>query len=50
MSAVFAFSPKTIWHGVKYDVLVFIYNSYAGFLGEFLSNQDPVQCLMFAVC
>lgn len=35
-------------HDAKYDVLVHIYNSCAGTLGEFLSNQDPVQCLMFA--
>lgn len=33
-------------YGAKYDVLVYIYNSYAGILGEFLSNQDPVKCLM----
>lgn len=32
--------------GAKYDVLVCIYNPYAGILKEFLSNQDPVKCLM----
>lgn len=36
MSAVFSFQPQeNIVYGAKCDVLVYIYNSYSGILGEF---------------
>lgn len=47
ISTVFCFQPQeNIVYGAKSDVLEYIYNSYAGILGEFLSNQDPFKRLM----